>query len=778
MGKLLLLGVSGVPAWRIKNYFDLGGPGTYLSEHPFDLEYLPLPSSKLISVYDLIGKVGKQTGHPFDLGTIAAWYSEHPFDLIADAPTPTVGVLPVPPPLLPGETPGTAPVFTPGIAVYTKGGVYVGSITLWSSIDSRSIAIGQSGGMQFGVPIRDYAGNPNAELDLIQLDRIIVVGNNLGTPAWAGTISSFDWDSEGNLMVACEDLSALMSNIEVGDRTGSVNPKDVPNPADAWAVAERAKLIVALSGERAASAVTAIIGQVNQWRARDAEVLWELDATGSNTFFGDENITGDALSSIGLLAERSFSEYCWGVRVSAGRMNPVFIWRDQFAGGAGAALHDGANGNMSVNIMYRETSTPIINAIRLTGSVTRIENEIPDGAQALPVAEIIPVAEVWLDPGPYRRRTALGLSAGIKLNVSVPFSFPADTQKALADAERAKLMALFRKYIAAIHDQLGQPYHSEGFNATGGWSWAGPTENVPETLDGEPYTAFGERHLTIADWTHHRFLAEGPSSVVMEKNDGTQRVRVTFDLLTGVQQVARNSKKSVEDPTKVYAFELRYLKNWDPRRDGVGEKRNVTTVAKGAVVKGDRWRVVSWNQTDQNVTTYLMGDRGLTPTDTVAYVVSTLAFPVPPFTAVIGGDETVLVTAVVVAGAFQIVRGQEGTQAILHEPGESFEYVAPASDSPASTDPEQLPPIRQPWPEGEAYARRLLLKLSRPERNLSLNVVNRTGEWSTISLGSTHSVNIQTAGRSGGIVVTGRVVAYAADELAGTMEVVLEVDLP
>jgi hypothetical protein len=781
---LLRLGVGAPQAWRLRSTFDLGGPGLCLSEHPFDVLY-PLVSSYLISPFDLIGLVGKQSEHPFDLGEKAAWYSEHPFDLIADAPVPQIGILPTPLPLLPGQTPGPAPAFIPGIAVYDKKGIYLGSVTLWEQIASRSTAIGESGSLSFGVPIRRANGASNdAELALIALDRIVVVGNNLGTPPWGGTISSREW-GDGRLNVSCDDLTALLSGAEIGWSGGSVDPTPYTGVLDSYDAAIRARQIVVLTGDSVIPTVRQVMAQVNKWRHDAGEVEWEVLASGANYFFGDENISGDAVSTLGLLTDRSFSEYTTAVRVMVGKMVPILVWCDEFTAPEGAALHDGPGGNVGEGILYREASSTIINAMRITGSVTRIESKIPDGAQALPVQERIPVAEVWLSPGAYRRRTNLGQSAGYKMTVNVPYSFPADEQKRLADEERAKMMALFEKYIAAVHDQLGQPYHNEGFNASGGWSWAGPTESIPETTADYPdgYPTFGERYLTVADWVHHRYLASGPSSVVMEKKDKSQRLRVTFDLVTGEANVLRNSAAAVEDPTIVYPFERRYFKNWDPRSSGVGEEIEVTTVVAGSVVKGKRWRIVSWNQTDQNWATQLLTDRrGLyaDPTDTVAYVVSILGAPVPPFEATIGGDEKVLVQSTGYGSTFNVVRGYGGTLPVIHEPGESFEYTAPATDTPAPTTADTLPPVYVRWPQGVAFATRLLAKISRPERIVSIPVVNRDGEWGTIALGSTHDIDVTTEGPTGGIhiVGTGRVIGYAPDETRGLMEVIVKVDAP
>jgi hypothetical protein len=844
---LLGVGIDARPIWKLSDPFDLGGPGTLLLATPFDVEYLPLPSSYLTTPFDLSGRVRSAVSLPFDFGTKARWYLTLSFDLIASAPVPVVGVIPTPLPLPPSATPVTTTLtgslsttigspsvvgtgtlfltqlipgqqinipgaslytiasitdnthltltasaggtvsgvvaaggaFLPGFAIYDKAGLYLGSVSLWETAAARSVALGQAGNLQFTLPTRrEIEVSNDADLDLIQLDRIIVAGNNLGSDPWGGSISGREW-ANGRLAVTVDDVFAFVTGIEVGDPSASVDETQTPNPADAYAVAQYARRIILRTGDAATSAVAQVIAQVNQFRAAAGEVLWELDATGANAFFGDENVSGDAISALGLIAERSFSEFGWRIRVDQGRMTPILVWRDHFTAPAGVDFTDGPDGNVSTGVLYRESSQTIVNAMRLTGSVTSIQSKIPDGAQALPVQERIPVAEVWLDPGPYRRRTNLGQTAGIKVYVTVPFSFPPETQQGLADDSAAKMMKMFEKYLAAVHEQLGQPYHSEGFNSTSGWSWAGPGESIPEG-----YATFGERYLVLGDWIHRRYLATGPRSVVMVNKADSSHVRVSYDRLTGTALVARASSTPKEDPTVVYPFERHYIKNWDPRRDGIGVLAIVDVIEGEMEYTGaTRWRIVSWGQSDQSWSTQL-GDpaRGLSATDTTTVLASTLGAPNPPFYADIGGYETVQVTAIIGA-TVTMVRGQQGTTADIHEPGESFTYNPPTTDGTVEKQPvdpvDQLPPLRVPWPEGEAFARRLLAKISRPQRVISMPVVNRNGDWATIAIGSTHAINVHAEGPTSGIVIgTGRVIAMAPDEVKGTMEVVCEVDLP
>jgi hypothetical protein len=87
---------------------------------------------------------------------------------------------------------------------------------------------------------------------------------------------------------------------------------------------------------------------------------------------------------------------------------------------------------------------------------------------------------------------------------------------------------------------------------------------------------------------------------------------------------------------------------------------------------------------------------------------------------------------------------------------------------------EQPPPQEIPWPAGEAYARLLLEKLHRPKRLHTVRLANVHGDWSSIQIGSVHSVDIQTEGPGGGITGTVRVLGFAPDPAAGSMELVLE----
>lgn len=79
------------------------------------------------------------------------------------------------------------------------------------------------------------------------------------------------------------------------------------------------------------------------------------------------------------------------------------------------------------------------------------------------------------------------------------------------------------------------------------------------------------------------------------------------------------------------------------------------------------------------------------------------------------------------------------------------------------------------WPEGDLYARNLLERLRYPTKLVSLNITNENDDWSSVQLGSLHTVDVATEGPPGGVVAVVRVIGMSPDEDSGSMEVVVEV---
>src|SRR3989304_2335861 len=229
-----------------------------------------------------------------------------------------------------------------------------------------------------------------------------------------------------------------------------------------------------------------------------------------------------------------------------------------------AAPRRAGRGGRSPPTSYPTSVTQLVNAVRLVGSVTRIESLIPPGAKALPVQEVIPVAEVWLPTGNYRRRTNLSLSAPVTLFVEVPYSLPDESQQEQADAAALAMRNLYKTFIRAVHDQYGRPWHD-------GWAWAGPG---PEDADSsEPNATVNlvpERVLALRDYVHWLNLSDGPRAIVMKHRTKASYVRVTYDRVNAIQKVARFSMPGDIDPATVFDFEWGRMPGWGPRSEGVG----------------------------------------------------------------------------------------------------------------------------------------------------------------------------------------------------------------
>lgn len=225
-----------------------------------------------------------------------------------------------------------------------------------------------------------------------------------------------------------------------------------------------------------------------------------------------------------------------------------------------------------------------------------------------------------------------------------------------------------------------------------------------------------------------------------------------------------------EDNTHIFDFELNRIGYWDPRRDGVGSYFNKLSIVDNAPSTKARWHIVPWGTGGERQTSLLTG---VNATGTQIYVTSTFDFlnePLP-FKITVGqdpGDEIMLVTAIN-GTLWTVVRGQDGTTAIIHEPEESVVLTNPGdvSNPLVSITPAD-------WPQGKEWAEQLLDTLGKPTIRLVFQINNRDGAWSKVALGSIHTVNIDSEGKPGGIHGTVRVIGLAPDEARGALEVLVE----
>ena len=222
---------------------------------------------------------------------------------------------------------------------------------------------------------------------------------------------------------------------------------------------------------------------------------------------------------------------------------------------------------------------------------------------------------------------------------------------------------------------------------------------------------------------------------------------------------------------RVYDFETRSICDWDPRRDGIGGILNVPTVRLNAVTTGPRWHFIPWG--DGDGTTQI--SMGISETETKVYVANAFVLPQTyPYVATIGdglNSEDVQVTAGE-GTMLTIVRGYNGTTAIIHPTGTSFTRKEECDDEPEQDEDDDTTYV--PWPEGTAWAQRVLAKLQNPIHRLTVQVTNDNNEWAKVQYGGLLSVNIQTEGPAGGITGTYRLLGWAPNYHEGTMELLVE----
>lgn len=214
-------------------------------------------------------------------------------------------------------------------------------------------------------------------------------------------------------------------------------------------------------------------------------------------------------------------------------------------------------------------------------------------------------------------------------------------------------------------------------------------------------------------------------------------------------------------------FELRRICDWDPRRDGVGVLLNKRVVVNNQPATPQRWHRVPWATGGSGATALT---HGISATETIVEVDNSFVLPaISVYDAVIGtwpGEEQVKVlhTSGTLLG---VIRGQNGTEAIIHEAGEQFqpinlgEWTGFVAGSP-------------PWPEGEAYAQDLLARMNRAQERLSLQLTNENDDWASVDLGSLHAVVLGTEGPAGGYAGTVRVIGFSPNPATGTQELVVE----
>ena len=256
-----------------------------------------------------------------------------------------------------------------------------------------------------------------------------------------------------------------------------------------------------------------------------------------------------------------------------------------------------------------------------------------------------------------------------------------------------------------------------------------------------------------------RMLLNGNHAIAwyLDPSNGTN-ILVDLGADAAIDQVAGDGSSLI---AKMYDFEADRIDDYDPRRDGIGILKSALTVFNGAQTSRPRWHIVSFD-TGADATTALT--TGISATDTDFEVDSIMGFPDPdaeasafPFLASIdqGSNREVVLVLSMLGALWHVVRGQLGTEAIIHEAG------APVAREGAESWAGF--PFPYTWPEGEAWASEELADLSKPYIRVGSHIAHFRGDQATIDYGSTHATNVATEGPPGRWVGTQRVIGWSTN---------------
>lgn len=390
-----------------------------------------------------------------------------------------------------GTSVSTVAGFMPALVVADKSGHVLGAIpsTHFNVEASPSRAINASGSMTIALP-RLVDGSPNPYLPLIFDDRIVYLGTELGTPAWAGTIEPQRFTT-GQARVEIPDLTALWDGptLTIADTLGGTIP--------AWIAYQMA------------------MEASNAQKTLDGEMVWELDLQGTNPFRGELSFEGSAFDIFSAIAQRTGTEFAWSVAVEGDQIVPTLMVRDAFVGATGVTITDvGAAANLAASPEYSRDPTTVISSLTLRGQATDLSRHIADCFDWA-FTDVQPSVTVTVDPGVHRRRKTA--------EVNVDWGLSDTDQASLANGVLAVVNALYLTFLYAFHEEEGRPYHD-------GWQYEGPPGNIEEFL----HTGLGWR-------TRSAFITyqDQPASAAMYSLSSSQLLIVRYDRVTEVKTVQR-----------------------------------------------------------------------------------------------------------------------------------------------------------------------------------------------------------------------------------------------
>lgn len=446
--------------------FRIGVVATLLSQ-PFAIEIPPVATASR-QPFSIDGPTGTRLSQPFGiLGAVNTRLSQL-FGIQSLQAQPTIGYW-------------SGLTFTPGVGIFDKAGRPLGVVPAVHVNGQRERAIGETGSMQFYVP-RD-----STALALIQEDRLVLIGNQLGMEPWAGTIDAKRWDN-GALQVSASDLTSTLADIEVE------YIEEIAPGTPVWSIVQR--LLALLNNARASRGLN--------------ELQWSLRVNGSTTmpatfreFRGDARLSGHVISLLKQIAERNQIEWHWQVRLVSGQLTVNIDLSEEFDAGEGAPIYDGPSGNVVRAPTVTFDPNGMVHGIRLVGQRTNIASYAVPWARWA-VKEFQPEAFSAVDPGEYRYRE--------DLDVKVDWSLSKAQQIQKARETEATIWLWYRSFLRAFHDQFGRPYH-EGFK------YQGPPSELEQYL----HTGLGWR-----TWLKLVEVKGEAASAVMISRDQAQTLTVEY----------------------------------------------------------------------------------------------------------------------------------------------------------------------------------------------------------------------------------------------------------
>lgn len=811
--------------------FDMGGIGGTLSA-PFLMEGVPIGREMSVP-FELSGGLGATFSAPFDMsGPIGATFIA-PFEMVSDVIIPDWGVW-------------TPTGFYPSIFVFNKAGAPLGSISTFSVTDpptqsimtSRTTSAAQ-GRMSFILPkTLDDGQTDNPDTDLVQGDRLVALGVEVGGPLWAGAMAPQEY-SKGVLSVECPDLYEQLVNTPDIDMD-----VDVADGTPAWAVMKM------------------VLNKMNSIKAADHELLWSFEHSGTKRYRGGRfTYTGDGIGAVEDIVSNAGVEVMWRADIVNNNLKATLIQSDRFETVSAHALFDGPGGNIMANPRIIRDPTRVVSEIKVIGEATNLEDCLPDYAKWA-IANSTPSVTVSVPPGDRRRRA--------RLDVTVPWGYSKSTIDHLCRATLEEVWDLFYSFLRAVHDIEGRPFH-EGYTYDGPTAYFDSKEsgshvlsrysfrtrlqlvetfrNVPASAvmisdsavlhnmhtwlivdynrktgekkvqfwpfpsvagasisrygigDGRVYTRYtvsGRRIISRATVTVAPGETAGTSGWCESYN--TRIYDPTYRRYRFLRRIiAGNNYGKYFDPSdpdihitdmgpgagidfgtlsqligKVYDFEFFNIDKWDPFRDGVGEQMSKPSVFNGAYTTRERWHIVPYSSGSNAATNIVTG---LGTSDVNVLVASLAGWPTPEspdFPFKASIDEGPDREVV-------LVRTMNGLNWVIRRGQDGTTPVIHEPGAPVhrvgGEVPNGLTPLNPPWPEGKAYADELLALMSQDITTLEFDIANLDDDWRAADFGAVMPVTLTTEGPFTGTVrVLGRSPdVFGAHGQPGSMRVVAEV---